>query len=175
MKRRESEAGEAEAARAEVFSQLLGSGGDDSAATTTALADETAALGLLIKALGASPGAVLLMDGLDEAESGGRNKVLELLLAVGEQTADTRVLALCRPDDVVKRRLKLAFKGGLQVLAPADVLPAADGQQRVLKVVLSGLRERHPKAAAQGGLRLDAAYAAWFSAAAHRAAHWLAR
>ena len=52
--------------------------------------------------------------GLDEAVSGGRNTVLELLLQLGEVGDGVRAIALARPDSIMQRRLELSFAGGCQ-------------------------------------------------------------
>ena len=154
------------AARAAVLQSLLAEGGE------AALEDEAAATRLLVSALtaatnpssetSATPRMLLLIDGLDEAQQGGRNRMLELVLAVGNEAPAAQVLALMRPDRVAQRRLELAFAGGCRVLSPAELLPVGDGRQRVLRLVEGELRRRHASQPAEG-LSLDEAYRAWFA------------
>ena len=145
------------AARVAVLEGLLAEGG------AAALESEEVATRLLVRALNAAPGSLLLVDGLDEAKEGFRNRVLELMLAVGKGAPTVRTLALMRPDPVAQRRLELAFAGGCRALSPAQLLPAGDGRQRVLRLVEGELRKRQPSKHTEG-LALDAAYAAWLAA-----------
>ena len=153
-------------ARAVVFERLLSAEGGDAEAAAL-LQDEDKATALLVAALDAAPGALLIVDGLDEARlGGGRNRVLELLLTVGAQAAGVRLLVLMRPDAVVQRRLELAFAGGVRAFTPAELLPGdggGDGRQRVLRLVAGALQRAHPTAAV-AGLDLDGAYGGWFEA-----------